>query len=323
MPYHRFDRLSVDNFTTVNRRVLLQGLASAAIVVGTNGLFTKSVWGSPVFSAYPFALGVASGDPAPDGFVIWTKIAPKPLERGGGMPKRPVEVEWSVASDERMRQVIRKGSAIAHPEIGHAVHVDIAGLEPARDYFYQFGIGKERSRIGRARTLPTVGAPVAQIRFASAGCQRYEHGFFTAFRRIAAERFDFIFHYGDYIYEYRVLRPGEGNLPVVRMLPGEPDECYTLDDYRHRYSIYQLDPDLQAAHASAPFIMSFDDHEVDNDWAGATNEDHAPPELFLLRCAAPLLCRRGTSMCRYARPNCRAGPTFWPTGASGLATSSP
>ena len=229
-------RLDVDRFATVNRRLLLQSLGASALVTATGGLFARPVWGSPVFAAYPFSLGVASGDPAPDGFVIWTKIAPKPLERGGGMPKRPVEVEWSVAGDERMRQVVRKGTAIAHPELGHAVHVEVAGLEPARDYFYQFTIGKERSRVGRSRTLPGAGVSVAQVRFGVAGCQKYEDGYFTAYRNIAAERFDFVFHYGDYIYEYRVLRPGQANLPVVRVMPGEPDECYTLDDYRQRYA---------------------------------------------------------------------------------------
>jgi alkaline phosphatase D len=279
-------RLDVDRFATVNRRRLLQGLGAASLVTATGGLFARPVWGSPVFAAYPFSLGVASGDPAPDGFVIWTKIAPNPLERGAGMPKRPVEVEWLIAGDERMRQVVRKGTAIAHPELGHAVHVEVGGLEPARDYFYQFTIGRERSRVGRARTLPPAGAPVTQTRFGVAGCQKYEDGYFTAFRHMAAERFDFVFHYGDYIYEYRVLRPGQANLPVVRVMPGEPDECYTLDDYRHRYGLYKLDPDLQAAHASAPFIMSFDDHEVDNDWASDTTEEYAPPELFLLRRAA-------------------------------------
>ncbi len=279
-------RFDVDAFTTINRRALLQTLGASALVTATGGLFARPVWGSPVFSAYPFSLGVASGDPAPDGFVIWTKIAPKPLERGGGMPKRPVEVEWMVASDERMRQVVRKGTTVAHPEIGHAVHIEVGGLEPSRDYFYQFTIGKERSRVGRSRTLPPAGASVAQVRFACAGCQRYEDGYFTGFRNIAAERFDFVFHYGDYIYEYRTVRPAERNVRVVRVMPGEPDEIYTLDDYRHRYGIYQSDPDLQAAHASAPFIMSYDDHEVDNDWAGNTTEEQAPPELFLLRRAA-------------------------------------
>jgi alkaline phosphatase D len=279
-------RLNVDDFSTLNRRAFLRALGASALVTASGGFLSRCVWGTPVFATYPFALGVASGEPAPDGFVIWTKIAPKPLERGGGMPKRPVEVEWTVATDERMRQVARKGVAVAPPELGHSVHVEIEGLQPARDYFYQFMIGHERSHIGRARTLPLPGAAVAQLRFGVAGWQRYEDGFFTAFRRIAAERFDFVFHYGDYIYEYRVERPGEGPLRVVRVMPGDPDECYTLDDYRQRYSLYQLDSDLQAAHASAPFVLSYDDHEVDNDWAGDTTEENTPPELFLLRRAA-------------------------------------
>jgi alkaline phosphatase D len=260
-------------------------LGASALVTSAGLHWSRYAWADPVFSAYPFSLGVASGEPAPNGFVIWTRIAPKPLERGGGMPKKPVEVAWSVATDERMRDVVQKGSATAHPALGHAVHVELEGLQPARDYFYQFRIGSEQSRIGRARTLPPAGAPVTQVRFAAAGCQRYEDGYFTAYRRLAAERFDFVFHYGDYIYEYRTARPGERAVPVVRVMPGEPDECYTLDDYRHRYAVYKLDPDLQAAHASAPFVMSYDDHEVVNNWAGDT-EDHAPPELFLLRRAA-------------------------------------
>jgi alkaline phosphatase D len=166
------------------------------------------------------------------------------------------------------------------------VHVEVGGLEPGRDYFYHFTIGGERSPVGRARTLPAVGVPVAQLRFGVAGCQRYDDGYFTAYRQIATERFDFVFHYGDYIYEYRVVRPGERLLPVVRVMPGEPDEIYTLDDYRQRYALYKSDLDLQAAHAAAPFIMSYDDHEVDNNWAGDISEENTPPELFLLRRAA-------------------------------------
>jgi alkaline phosphatase D len=279
--------LNVDEFATINRRELLRGLGAVALLTTTGGLFSKSVWGNPVFTTNPFTLGVASGDPAPDGFVIWTKLAPKPLERGGGMPKNPVEVEWAVAADEGMRKTVQKGKAIAHPELGHAVHVEVAGLEPSRDYFYQFTVGGERSTVGRSRTFPRAGAPLVQVKFAVAGCQRYEAGLYTAYRHIAAERFDFVFHYGDYIYEYPTLRPGgKTPWPVIRVMPGEPDETFTLDDYRYRYSLYQLDPDLQAAHASAPFIMSFDDHEVVNDWAGESTVKQMPREPFLLRRAA-------------------------------------
>ena len=279
-------QLNVDDFATVNRRRVLQRLGVAGLVTAGSGLFARSVWSQLAFTSNPFSLGVASGDPAPDGFVMWTKIAPKPLERGAGMPKKPVDVEWVVAADEGMRTIVQKGKAIAHPELGHAVHVEVTGLEPARDYFYQFTVGSERSPVGRSRTFPRAGAAVAQLRFGVAGCQRYEAGFFTAYRRIAAERFDFVFHYGDYIYEYRSVKPGGLPYTVVRVMPGEPDECFTLDDYRHRYSLHQLDADLQAAHASAPFIMSFDDHEVANNWAGDVPDKPAPREAFLLRRAA-------------------------------------
>jgi alkaline phosphatase D len=278
--------LNVDDFATVNRRILLRGLGASAMVTATGGLFSTRVWASPVFAGYPFALGVASGDPAPDGFVIWTRIAPFPLARAGGMPRKPVEVEWSVATDDRMTQLAASGTATAHPELGHSVHVEVGGLAPAREYFYRFTVGGERSRIGRAKTLPPTGSPVERLRFGVAGCQRYEDGYYTAYRHLAAERFDFVFHYGDYIYEHRFVRPGERALLVVRILPGEPDEPYTLDDYRHRYAAYKSDPNLQAAHASTPFLMSFDDHEVDNNWAGAISSENTPPELFLLRRAA-------------------------------------
>ena len=281
-------RLNVDDFVTVNRRHVLRSLGASALLTAGGGLFTQRAWSQPALGVNPFTLGVASGDPAPDGFVIWTKLAPRPLERGAGMPQKPVEVEWAVAGDEGMQKIVQQGKSIADPELGHAVHVELAGLEPSRDYFYRFTVGGERSVVGRARTFPRAGAPLAQLRFAVAGCQRYEAGLFTAFRRIAAERFDFIFHYGDYIYEYPLIpRPGvKTPWPIIRVMPDEPGECLTLDDYRHRYALYKLDADLQAAHASAPFIMSFDDHEVVNDWAGEATVKQVPREPFLLRRAA-------------------------------------
>jgi alkaline phosphatase D len=286
MPQRCLPRLNVDDFCTMHRRALLRGLGSAVLLTTAGGLSRDGVWASPTFAAAPFTLGVASGDPAPDGFVLWTKLAPQPFEPGGGMPRQAVEVSWAVASDEPLRQVVQQGTAMAHPDLGHAVHVEVGGLAPARDYFYRFTVGAAQSPVGRARTLPAVAAPVAQLRFAVAGCQRYEDGYFTAYQHLAAERLDFVFHYGDYIYEQRRVRPGERLLPVVRVLPGEPDEAATLDDYRQRYAIYKTDPDLQAAHAAAPFIMSYDDHEVANNWAGDLAADTTPPERFLLRRAA-------------------------------------
>lgn len=267
------------------RREWLKTAGAASLLAVSGHLGAQRLQKSPKFLVNPFTLGVASGDPQPDGFVLWTKLAPKPLERGAGMPTMAVEVDWALAGDAQMKNVLQRGWAIAHPELGHSVHVELAGLQPAHDYYYQFSVAGEQSAIGRARTLPAAGAPLAQLRFAVAGCQRYEDGYFTAWKHIAAEDFDFVFHYGDYIYEYGPMRDTKAR-PVRRAMPGAPNETYTLDDYRNRYAIYKMDADLQAAHAATPFIMSFDDHEVDNNWAGDTNEEGVPTEIFLLRRAA-------------------------------------
>jgi alkaline phosphatase D len=277
-------RFELDRFLTVNRRSWLKGLGASAITATGATLFSSRLWANPVFRHYPFSLGVASGEPTARGVVLWTRIAPDPF-KGGGMPNRPVDVQWELASDARMQTVVQRGTVTAHPELGHAVHVEVDGLEPDRHYYYRFTVGAERSGIGRTRTLPDAGARVAQVRFGVVGCQRYEDGYFTAFRHLADEQFDFVFHYGDYIYEYRHATPAE-RATLVREMPEPFDEMYTLVDYRNRYAVYKADPDLQAAHASAPFLVSYDDHEVDNNWAGDTSEENTPPELFRLRRAA-------------------------------------
>lgn len=263
------------------RRRLLRHLAALALAGPYASASGQQPLRSVAFGDQPFPLGVASGDPAADGFVIWTRLAPKPLQPGGGLPKRAIEVGWTIAEDEQLRRVVRKGSALAHPEVAHSVHVEVAGLEPGREYFYRFTASGEESPVGRARTFPAPGATAAEIRFAVAGCQQYEDGFYTAWRHIANERLDFVFHYGDYIYEYSA-RP-QRKRPIVRTLPGIAAESYSLDEYRIRYAAYKLDPDLQAAHAASPFVMSFDDHEVDNNWAGDISEQNTPVEQFLLR----------------------------------------
>ena len=180
------------------------------------------------------------------------------------------------------RTIAQKGTTLARPELGHSVHVEVAGLEPGREYWYRFRAGDEISQIGRTRTAPPAGAAVDRLRFAVCGCSHYETGYFTAFRRIAEEQFDFVFHTGDYIYEGRA--DGGRNDRRVRQHNG--DEIYTLVDYRNRYALYKSDRDLMAAHASAPWIVSWDDHEVDNNYAGDFDENGTPPEIFVLRRAA-------------------------------------
>lgn len=266
----------------VTRRAALAGLGAVAVA----GRTTR-VWATPVFHANPFSLGVASGDPAPDGFVLWTRLAPEPFD-GGGMPDAVVAVTWEVAEDADFRRIVAKGEAAARPELAHSVHVEVAGLLSARDYFYRFSAGGIQSQVGRARTLPALGAPVSAFKIGLAGCQRYEHGYYTAYRHMADERFDLIFHYGDYIYEYAQYKPtATPKVPVIRRMPRDYGEARTLADYRNRYACYKADADLQAAHASAPFVISFDDHEVSNNWAGDTcQEKGVTPEQFRLRRAA-------------------------------------
>ena len=273
-----FARLNVDEFATVSRRTLLRGLSASALLTTTGSFFTRGLWAAPAFSANPFTLGVASGDPAPDGFVLWTKIAPKPLERGGGMPLRPVEVKWTAATSERMRQVVREGTAVAHPELGHAVHVEVDGLDAGRWYWYRFRAGGEVSAIGRTRTTPAANGGVDRLRVAVASCQQYEQGFFTAYRHMLADDLDMVIHVGDYIYESSWGRDH------VRT-HGAP-EPHTLDDYRIRHALYKGDPDLQAAHAAYPWVLTWDDHEVQNDYANDRSEDLHAPEWFLQRRAA-------------------------------------
>ncbi|WP_372624542.1 alkaline phosphatase D family protein [Falsiroseomonas sp.] len=271
----------------LSRRSLLRGATAAAGLAAIQPAVARRVWANPVFARYPFSLGVASGDPLPDGVVIWTRLAPDPLS-GGGMPHQAVDVAWEVAEDPQFRRPVSRGVALARPELGHAVHVEVGGLRPAATYHYRFRAGRETSPVGRTRTAPAADAAPARLRFVNAGCQHYEHGHFTAWRHVAAEpELDFVFHYGDYIYEYRA----RGNQPgaVVPMRQHQGEEIHTLDDYRNRYALYKLDPDLAAAHAAHPFLVSFDDHEVDNNWAGAISEEDGsarfpvPPEIFALR----------------------------------------
>lgn len=226
----------------------------------------------------PFTLGVASGEPAADGFVIWTRLAPDPLG-GGGMPARPVEVDWVVAEDEGFRQVVRQGKALATPDWAHSVHVELTGLQPDRWYWYRFRLPEAESPVGRARTTPAGGAG-EKLRFVFASCQRWEVGYYSAWRHAAQASPDLILHLGDYIYEYQ-LRAGQNYIRTH-----DADATFTLADYRNRYALYKLEPELQAAHAACPWVVTWDDHEVINDYANDRPERQNPGQPFLDRRAA-------------------------------------
>src|SRR5918995_2610017 len=258
------------------RAFILSGLAAY-------GASARELFGAgralqnPKFPSSPFTLGVASGDPGPDGMVLWTRLALDPLN-GGGMPRQPIEVQWQVATDDRLSRVVQSGKTMASPEWAHSVHVEVSGLEPHRWYWYQFRVGNELSPVGRSRTFPRPQSAVDRLRFAIASCQHFEAGLYTAYEHMAEEDLDLVMHLGDYIYE----NPGRDNL--VRKHVG--GELMTVVDYRNRYAQYRSGPALRAVHASFPFLVVWDDHEVDNNYAGLHQEAGAPVEQFALRRAA-------------------------------------
>jgi alkaline phosphatase D len=216
------------------------------------------------FAGNPFTLGVASGDPHASGGVIWTRLAPRPLEADWGMDGVRTRVAWEVADDEGFARIVQRGVYTAVPELGFSVHVELDGLASDRWYFYRFRVGDAASPVGRLRTTPADGVSTP-LRFAVASCQHYETGLFTAYQHMAAEDLDLVAHLGDYIYEYAGIND--------RVRKHDGFECRTLEDYRRRYAQYKLDPLLQAAHARAPWVVTWDDHEVDNNYASEIGEN--------------------------------------------------
>ncbi|GIW98795.1 MAG: alkaline phosphatase [Pirellulaceae bacterium] len=229
------------------------------------------------FRSYPFTLGVASGDPTSTGVVLWTRLAPQPLEPGGGMPPESYAVSWEVANDEHFKHVVASGTVAATPQLGHSVHVEVDGLQPDRWYFYRFHCGQEVSPVGRTRTFPMADAMPPRVRIAVTSCQNFEQGLFTGYEQMVADQPDIVFHLGDYIYEYEAGKNGK-----VRTHHGK--EIESLDDYRARHAQYRSDPLLQAMHAACPWIVTWDDHEFDNNYAGAISEQEGiDPVAFLAR----------------------------------------
>lgn len=238
-----------------------------AVLVGTTAAKSAG-FQAPRWLGDPFSLGVASGDPTPDGVVLWTRLAPDPLAPGGlgGTARDPVTVEYEVAHDEYFRDVVTRGSAVATRELGHSVHPEVGGLAPDRWYFYRFRAGSVISPVGRTRTAPAPGQLTARLRFAFASCQSWYSGYYTAYEHMSAEDLDLVVHLGDYIYERGWNMAREGAVAE----PHLSGESMTLADYRLRYAQAKSEEPLQAAHAAFPWLVTMDDHEVDNNWAGDT-----------------------------------------------------
>ena len=231
----------------------------------------------PRFDRNPYSLGVASGYPGEHGVVLWTRLAPDPLA-GGGMPPAAVEVGWEVAADEAFRSIVRRGTEIAAPEWAHSVHAEVAGLEPGRWYFYRFHAGGRdepgRPDAHRAAARPGGAHAPSPSRPASSTSRAGTPPTVTW----PQEDLDLVVHLGDYIYE-----SSWGRNHVRKHGTEEP---WTLADYRNRYALYKSDPDLQAAHAAFPWLVTWDDHEVQNDYANDRSQYLDDPQFFLERRAA-------------------------------------
>lgn len=258
----------------VSRRTVLLGGAAA---LGVTALGSSAGAAASGRLADPFTLGVSSGDPRPDGVVLWTRLAPNPLAEDGlgGMPGRVVPVLWQVSENERFTRIVAAGATIARPESAHSVHVEPHWLRPGREYFYRFRVQGHLSPVGRTRTAPAPGT-MGELTMCFASCSHFGEGYFTAYRRLAEDQPDLILHLGDYQYEY------ETKASDVRTVLGQ--ETRTLAGYRQRHAQYKTDPDLQLAHATAPWLAVWDDHETENNWADEVPEQ--PDPTFLDRRAA-------------------------------------
>ncbi|CDQ41958.1 MULTISPECIES: alkaline phosphatase D family protein [Virgibacillus] len=270
------------NHSMDRRNFLSQTTKVAGIALGMtlasqfNGLKVEA---SPQFTGYPFKLGVASGDPLSDSVVLWTRLAPEPLNNGG-MPSYNVPVEWEISEDKHFKHIINHGTELARPELAHSVHVEVFDLEPNRDYYYRFKAGYEVSPIGKTKTLPAPGENLGKLSFAFASCQQFEHGFYTAYKHMAEEKLDFVIHLGDYIYEYG---PNEYVATTGNVRTHSSPEIMSLDDYRNRHAQYKTDKYLQSAHAAFPWIVTWDDHEVENNYADDIPERDQSVEEFIRR----------------------------------------
>jgi alkaline phosphatase D len=266
------------------RRQLLKGVAAGGLAFIAAPTLLRQGRAQSLPGGDPFSLGVASGALRADGFVLWTRLAPEPLsinpETPGGMSGGDVGVNYEIASDDGMHNIVRAGQTTAEQAFAYSVHLDVRGLEPGRSYWYRFTLGDAKSQVGRAATLPAPGAALDKLRFGFVSCSNYEHGYFSGYRHLADENPEFVLFLGDYIYETI-----EERRPIVRR-HADGIEAATLPTYRNRYAQYRLDADLQRLHAQAPALVTWDDHEVQNDYADKWSQYFDDPDRFLERRAA-------------------------------------
>ena len=222
-------------------------------------------------SGDPFTLGVASGDPTDQSVILWTRLAVDSLN-GGGMPAQDIEVLWEVSSTDTFDDIVSSGLATAEERFGHAVHIDVPLSTGESIVFYRFRIGDYVSPIGKTR-LSSPSGSTTPIKVAAVSCQNYTDGFYNAYADLVEQSPDLVTFLGDYIYE-----SGVGTLDATTVRLHNSDEIKDLVAYRNRYALYRSDPLLQAAHAECPWVITWDDHEVENNYANLTPQDSADAE---------------------------------------------
>lgn len=253
------------------RRTVVKAAAAGAVLAGP--LAAAPAARAATAQAPAFLHGLASGDPLPDGVLLWTRVTPTPEAIPGSGLGPDTEVGWTVALDKAFSTVVARGSTRATAASDHTVKADIRGLRPATDYWFRFSAGGTDSPVARTRTAPAADAAVTGLRFGVVSCANWEAGHFSAYRHLAARGdLDAWLHLGDYIYEYGTGEYGTRGRTVRPHAPAH--EIVTLADYRVRHATYKTDPDLQALHAKAPVVAIWDDHEFANDaWSGGA-ENH-------------------------------------------------
>jgi alkaline phosphatase/alkaline phosphatase D len=248
------------------------GLSTGAALVATA---TVGAATSAVAASDAFRHGIASGDPLPDGVLLWTRVTPTPDALPGSGAGPDVEVAWQVAADPDFNSVVRSGAVVTGAYRDHTVKVDVGGLAAGTTYWFRFGFGGGWSTVGRTLTAPAPDAPISRVRMGVVSCSNWEAGYFAAYRHLAARGdLNLVLHLGDYLYEY-----GTGQFAAAGRVirPVQPaHEVLSLTDYRIRHALYKTDPDLQALHAAVPWVITWDDHEVANDqWSGGA-DNHTP-----------------------------------------------
>lgn len=261
--------------STPSRRTVVKAAAATAVIAAPALAAASSANAASTEEAPAFLHGIASGDPLPDGVLLWTRITPTPDAVPGSGKGPDTAVGWEVAEDKGFTRVVARGTTTSKAATDHTVKVDVRGLRQATAYYFRFTSGTALSPVGRTRTAPATDAATPGVRFGVVSCANWESGYFSAYRHLAARAdLDAILHLGDYIYEYATGGYPEPKYVVRQHSP--KNEIITLADYRTRHATYKTDTDLQALHAAHPVIAIWDDHEFANDaWSGGA-ENHTP-----------------------------------------------